>query len=585
MSVSLVEDNSLLAVNVGVSTTRAVLFDVVEGHYCFIASGQAHSTVEAPLKDAVLGVRQAIDNLQKITGRTFLDKEDRLITSVQPDGSGVDEFAVTISAGPVLQAVVVGLLSDISVESARRLAETTYLRVINTVGLNDHRRADEQIDEILRAKPDVIILAGGTNGGASRSVQKILESVGLACYLMPAKKRPAVLFAGNQHLTGEIKESLKELTSSLHLSPNIRPSLDVENLAPASRELAQIFTNIRKQQIPGVANLESWSKGHILPTAYAQGRIIRYLGQMSGTARGVLSVDLGSTAAVVAAGFNGKLALNVYPQFGLGENLPDLLQYSKLEDILRWLTLDISPNVVRDYLYQNALYPGTIPATKEDHAIAQAVSRQALYLAVREAQNNFPPEARIIKRGLMPLFEPILAGGGALSNAPTPGHSLLLLLDAIQPVGISSIILDQNNLLPILGAAADYNRLLPVQVLESGAFMSLGTVVSVISSVNYGTPAVKARLAYDDGDDARVVVKYGGLEVLPLGVGRTARLTLQPLRRSNIGNGPGRTAAVRVTGGVMGVVIDARGRPLVLSDDPARRRELYRKWLWALGGN
>ena len=584
MPVSLLQDSSLLAVNVGASSTQAVLFDVVEGQYRFIASGQARSTADAPFKDVSLGVNQAISHLQTVTGKTLLDQDNQLITPVQSDGSGVDAFAATLSAGPVLRAIVVGLLSNVSLESARRLAETTYLQVVETFGLNDQRKSDEQIDAILRARPDIIILAGGTDGGASRSVQKILEAVGLACYLMPEEKRPPVLFAGNQSLANSVKVSLKNLTPSLHFSPNIRPSLDTEDLAPASRELAQVFANVRKRQIPGVENLATWTGGHLLPTAYAEGRIIRFLSRMNGTSRGILGVDLGTTAAVVAAGFNGKLTLGVYPQYGLGSNLPGLLHRTHLDDILRWLHLDIAPSVVRDYLHQVSLCPDTIPVTKEDHVIGHAISRQALYLAMQEAKRNFPPEASLLRRDLLPLFEPILAGGGVLSDAPTPGQSLLLLLDALQPVGITSIILDQNNLLPLLGAAAEHNQLLPVQVLESGAFMSLGTIVSVISSATYGTPVLRARLTYADGSDARAEVKFGGLEILPLGIGQTARLTLQPMHRSDIGNGPGRNAALQVVGGVLGVVIDGRGRPLTLPDDPVRRRELFKKWLWSVGG-
>ena len=584
MPVSLLQDSSLLAVNVGASSTRAVLFDVVEGQYRFIASGQAPSTAEAPFKDISLGVNQAISNLQKVTGKILLDQNSQLITPVQGDGSGVDSFAATLSAGPALRAVVVGLLSEVSVQSAQRLAETTYLQVIETFGLNDQRKPDEQIDAILRAHPDVIILTGGTDGGASRSVQNLVESVGLACYLMPEEKRPAILFAGNQSLTSSLKTSLEKLTPSLHFSSNVRPSLDTEDLVPASRELAQVFSDVRKRQMPGVDGLAAWTGGRILPTAYAEGRIIRFLSQMNGASRGILGVDIGTTAAVVAAGFNGKLTLGVYPQFGLGDNLPGLLRYTELEDIIRWLPLDIAPSVVRDYLYQLSLCPGTIPATKEDHAIVHAISRQALYLAMQEARRNFPAEARLIKKDLMPLFEPILAGGGAVSDSPTPGQSLLLLLDALQPVGITSIILDQNNLLPLLGVAAEFNQLMPVQVLESGAFMSLGTIVSVISPASYGLPVLRARLTYEDGTEANAEVKFGGLELLPLAMGQTARLALQPLQRSDIGNGPGRNAAVQVAGGAMGVVIDARGRPLVLPEDPVRRRELFKKWLWSVGG-
>jgi hypothetical protein len=584
MPVSLVEDSSLLAVNVGASSTRAVLFDVVEGEYRFIASGQAASTAEAPFGDVALGVRAALSNLQTVTGRTFLDAEKELITPSQADGSGIDAFTVTISAGPALRAVVVGLLADVSLESAQKLAETTYLRIIETFSINDHRKPDEQLDAVIRAKPDVIIFAGGTDGGATRSIQKILDAVGLACFLTPEEKRPAVLFAGNQKMVNEIKSSLGTLASTLSISPNIRPSLNTEDLEPASRELAQIYLNILKKRITGVSELETWSGGHILPTAYAEERIIRFLSQLQSSHRNILNVDIGSTAAIIAAGFGERSTLNVLPQFGLGENLASLLQYTDLTSIMRWLPMDISPGDVRDYLYQRALSPVTIPVTKEDMAITQSVSRQALHLAIQHAKDGFPSAARYAKSDLLPFFEPILASGGAISDAPSPGQSLLLLLDAIQPIGVTSVIVDQNNLLPMLGVAAEINPLLPVQVLESGAFMSMGTVVSVISSASYGTPVLRAQATYANGSHSRIEVNLGGLEILPLGMGQTARLTLQPMKHADIGNGPGRNATIQVVGGVMGIVIDARGRPLTLPEDAVLRRELINKWLWSVGG-
>ena len=89
-----------------------------------------------------------------------------------------------------------------------------------------------------------------------------------------------------------------------------------------------------------------------------------------------------------------------------------------------------------------------------------------------------------------------------ISDGSSLGQSLLLLLDAIQPAGIMPILLDQNNLLPLLGAAASRNHYLPVQVIESGAFIGLGTVVSVIASANYGDQVLRAKLTYNDGTEA-----------------------------------------------------------------------------------
>src|SRR5512139_922173 len=112
MPASLVDADSLLAIDVGTTATRAALFDVVDGHYRFIASGQAPSTAAAPFRDIGEGVHQAIDNLQTITGRTLLGDDQRVIMPVQ-EGAGVDRVAATISTGPAIKTVVVGLLNDV----------------------------------------------------------------------------------------------------------------------------------------------------------------------------------------------------------------------------------------------------------------------------------------------------------------------------------------------------------------------------------------------------------------------------------------------------------------------------------------
>ena len=584
MPASLVQNESVLAIDVGAAVTRALLFDVVEGVYRFVASGQAPSTAEAPFKDIGIGIREAITNLQNIVGAKMLSPDNGLISPAQADGSGVDAVIATVSAGPVVKTVVVGLLSDVSLQSVRRLAETTYSRVVETLDLSDHRKPEQQLDAIVRSRPDLVLLSGGTDGGASRSIQKMLEAVGLACYLMPTEKRPMILYAGNQKLAGEVQELLGGHAGRLQISPNIRPSLETEDLSPATHDLASLVVKLRERQIKGMDELSTWTAGNTLPTAYAQGRMIHFLSKLYESTRGLLSVNVGASATMVAAGFNGDLTLGVYPQYGLGESLTGLLQHTELEDIMRWLSLDISPNTLREYLFQKSFYPSTIPATKDEHAIMQAIARQVLYLAVRAVRRNFPASAQSAGADVMPPLDLILAGGGVVSEGASLGQSLLLLLDAIQPVGIMPILLDQNNLLPSLGVAAARNSYLPVQVIESGAFIGLGTVVSVNAGAAYGEQVLRAKLSYGDGTEVRSEVKFGGLEILPLPGGQTARLSLNPLRRADAGLGPGRSGTLPVTGGALGVVIDARGRPLQLPTDPVRRRELIKKWYHTVGG-
>jgi len=575
--------DSLLAIDVGGATTRAVLFDVVEGYYRFVAKGQAASTLTGPDTSIGEGVRQAISNLGLITGRTFLDADQKLVIP-SLGSSGVDTFAATISAGPAIKTVIVGLRADVSFESAQRLARTIYTRVVENISTNERSKPVEQIDSILRLRPDLIIVAGGTDGGAKRSMMHILDTIGLACHLLPVEMRPALLYAGNQSLTPEVNTFIGPVTSSLRISSNLHPTLETEDLLPAQHSLAGLFARIRMNQFKGVEELNGWAGGNLLPTAFAHGRIFRFLGQVNDSFKGILGIDIGASATTIAASFGSELTLGVYPQLGLGEGLASLLEYTSVDDILRWLPLDIPGAAVQDYLHQKSLYPVSIPATSEDLALEQALARQVLLLALKEAGKDFSRRAQRLAPDLTPLFEPILASGSVITNAPTRGQMLMILLDAIQPVGVTTLILDQNNLLPALGAAANLNAILPIQVLESGAFLGLATVVAPISSARPGTPILQAQVVYKDGNKSWLEVKQGSLEIIPFPFGQTVRLDLQPLHRTDVGFGPGHNGSVTIGGTALGLVIDGRGRPLRLPEDKSLRREQLNKWLWTVGG-
>jgi hypothetical protein len=260
MATARINAESLLAIDVGGVSTRAMLFDDVEGRYRFLGAGIASSTAGAPYKDVLEGIRQSLERLQRITGRVLVDHDERLIIPSRPDGAGIDMVAATISAGPPLKVLILGLLEDISQESARNLAKTTYSRVVESIGLNDLRKTDARIDTILRLRPDLILAAGGTEGGASQSVLKMLEAVGLASYLMADDQRAEILYVGNQAIKEEVKATLGRL-GPLHFAPNVRPALEVEQLEPAQVSLADIACHIRSRQVRGVDEMAGWAGG------------------------------------------------------------------------------------------------------------------------------------------------------------------------------------------------------------------------------------------------------------------------------------------------------------------------------------
>jgi hypothetical protein len=575
---------SLLAIDVGEANTRAILFDVVEGRYRFLAIGTAKTTAQAPYNHIGEGINRAIANLEDITGRELIGDNDRLIIPSKLDGSGIDMFVGTLSAGPPLQVIASGLLEDISLASAQRLSSTTYAQVVDTLGLNDRKKPEERLDTILRQRPDVIVIAGGTENGATNSVLRMVEAVGLACSLMSQEQRPEVLFVGNQSLNEEVENKLGTLTKHYY-APNVRPGIEIEQLSPARAKMIEIFRSIRSARIPGVVDLDEWSGMRLTPTSTAFARIVQFLSKVYDPTKGVLGIDIGASATTIVAAYDGEFSLSVYPEFGLGKGIPGLLENASIDDIQRWIPLEVGEDYIRDYIYNKGIYPTSIPISTEDLAIEQALARQAIRRAIFAAEDSFPKKITRSGSGMLPWFEPILATGSVLTKAPSVGHSLLTILDAVQPTSITTIVLDQSNLAAAIGAAAPINPYLSVQVLESSAFLSLATVVAPISNTRPGTPILRLRVTYESGDETSFDIKQGTLEALPIPMGEAARLHLQPLHRSDVGlGGPGRSGSVRVVGGVLGIVVDARGRPIRMPRDTTRRQDLYKKWLWTLGG-
>lgn len=578
------EGGSLLAIDVGEINTRAVLFDVVEGRYRFLAIGSARTTAKAPHNHIMEGVLRAISQLEDITGRALIGDDNRIITPGSLDGSGVDVFISTMSAGPPLKVLAVGLLEDISLASAKQLVSTTYAQVIETIGLNDGKKPEERLDKILSCRPDLVIIAGGTENGATNSVIRLVESVRLACSLIPKEQRPEVLYTGNHALFEEVEDKLGTLTK-LHQSPNVRPILEIEQFSPAQVRMAEIFRSFRVSQIPGVNDLDEWSGNRLLPTSTAFGRIIQFLSKVYDPTKGVLGVDVGASATTIASAFDGELTLGVFPEYGLGKGLSGLLDDVSLEEIQRWVPLAVGTDYIQDYIFNKTIYPASLPVTEEDLAIEQALTRQAIRCSISCTSEGFPKKVGMSAVGLLPWFEPIVATGSVLTQAPSYGHSLLTLLDALQPTSITTVVLDQSNLTAPLGAAASIKPFLSIQVLESSAYLSLATVITPVSDARPGSPILRLRVTYESGDETSFDIKQGTLEALPIPMGEAARLRLQPLNRSDVGmGGPGRGGSVRVVGGILGVVIDARGRPLLLPSDAERRQALYKKWLWTLGG-
>lgn len=582
MTSSPIIPESLLVIEVGEINTRALLFDVVDARYRFIAAGTAPTTLGQPFFNALEGARLAMDNLREVTGRVLINANEQIIIPAAPDGSGVDQMVVVTSAGEPLKILVIGLLEDVSVESAQKLAATTYSQIVATFSLNDRRKLEARLDAILRLRPDVILIAGGTEGGSQQSVLKLIEPVRLAYSLLPIGQRPQILYAGNQALVERLKTIFPD-DNALLAAPNIRPTLDVEQLDAAQFYLARMLREVRMQKSAGMAALDTWAGGSLLPASTTFGRLIRFWSLQS-KQTGAFGVDVGASAITMAAAYQGTLTMGVFPEHGLLTAPQTILNRSALEAIQFWTYAEIPLERVCEYLHNRPLYPAAVPMDAEELAIEQAIVRYALQQSLQQVLPRFVHTFPNGIAGLLASAQPILAAGSVIVNAPTLGQSLLMLLDGLQPAGVNYLWLDQNHLAVALGAAASVNPTLTVQESASGAFLNLGMVIAPVSNARPGTPILQVKMTDKSGNETKLDVKQGSLETLPLPLGSSARLTLRPLHRADIGMGAGQGGRIEdVVGGVFGIIIDARGRPLQLPAESTRRTELYKKWLWHLG--
>lgn len=571
---SVMDAVSLLAIDLGSVSTRAHLFDVADGQYRFIASGVSPTTLFSPFFDIGEGIYQAVNRLQEITGRILLDKECNIILPSQAGGEGVDRLVVTYSCGKELKIATFGLLADVSLESANRLASIASARIVESIGINDRRPTDAQLDAVLNARPDLILFSGGTDQGASRSVLKMADLISRVLSLTPQENRPEVIYAGNRALIKPVKDRLERYIP-IHTAANIRPVIDREDFSQAQDVFSQVVTQVRAQQVSGLARLAPICSTPPRLSAEGLGRVVQFLSKVNDPAKGVLGIDIGATFSAAAAAMGGNVTANQFA-YGMGSSIARVLEKVNLEEVRQWLTKSIQLEDLRDALYQKMLYPASIPQTMDALAIEQALARQILRQIIREM--------RLAGAFVTKAFDPILVSGSVLTQAASPQQLLLMLLDGIQPVGITSLILDNHLLVASLGAAAEVEPYLPVQVLESTAFANLATVVNVVSDARPGTPILRAHLEYKSGSFADVELKKGTISALSLNPGETGKLYLEPLHHSRVEAGGMIEEYYKVTGGLCGVVLDGRGRPLILPPNDADRAELFTRWAFMLGG-
>jgi hypothetical protein len=577
--------DSILVADCGTVMTKAMLLDRVSGRYRFVAYGEAPTTFASPWSDVTDGIYHAVERITNVTGRRFFNERGNIISPQVTAQRGVDVFAATVSASEPLRLVVSGLVEDLSIASARRAAAGTYSQVEAILnGLGPGAQADEERVRVIRdIAPDVVFIAGGVDGGPERPVLDMVKAATLACALMDRDQTPTLLYAGNSRLRRQVAEIVGD-EAELRVVDNVRPTLETERLVDAQEELRAIFRERKMEQLAGLRTVAGWSPIDLMPTARAFGRLIQYLWHLGDPARGVLGVDVGGSNTTIAAVFDGRLTVTTYGGLGVAFGGERVQEERGSEAITRWVPEPLSHHEARGLLVNKRIHPASIPQAGRDLWLEQALAREAMHATLEIARPGWASGAAQPYPNLMPLCDTVVISGGALAQAPRPGQAALMVLDALQPIGVSTFILDSYGLAPALGTVAAVKPLAAVEALDAGGFTNLATVVTPVGETEPGETVLEVRVSYKDESELEIEVNYGDLEVLPLPLGQEAVLELRPRGGFDVGlGGRGKAGKQRVSGGLAGLIIDARGRPIPFPQATRQRQERMQQWLWDVG--
>ncbi|NJN54315.1 MAG: hypothetical protein HC804_05870 [Anaerolineae bacterium] len=290
-------EKSFVLADVGTTNTTVILVDMVDGSYRLVACASVPTTARLPWLDVTLCVQQAVSRISEITGRVLLNERGNLIRPPRKDGSGVDYFGMVVSAPSPLKTVLVGLYDEMSLASLRKALRTIYVQEVEVVSLADPRPEAEQITAVIQSRPDMIAIAGGTDGGAEERLMRLVEVASVAATVLANSQLPHIVYAGNLLLREQVRALIDE-NAHLHMANNIRPDLSTEQLDDVMRLAGDLYEDVKIQNLPGIHEISEWASFPILPTARSFAQLCHYFARQ----QRVLGIDLGSNSTNIGYG-------------------------------------------------------------------------------------------------------------------------------------------------------------------------------------------------------------------------------------------------------------------------------------------
>lgn len=595
-SIDLSKLRYILATDCGSTTTKAILVEKIGNSWRQTQRAEAPTTVEEPFADVTIGVSNALTEIGELAGRRFIADDGTIIRrKSDTDANGCDLYISTSSAGGGLQMVVAGVVAQMTAASAKRAALGAGAIVMDTIAANDKRKPHERIQRIRELRPDMVLISGGTDGG---NVQQVVQ---LAEQIAPAKPRPRfggayelpVIFAGNKDAAAQVKQifgAAGEKGFDLAVVDNLRPSLEQENLGPARDKIHDVFLEHVMAHAPGYDRLMAWSDAPIMPTPGAVGDILQRIAARDGL--NAVCVDIGGATTDVFSVFGGTFNRTVSANLGMSYSISNVCAEAGLENVLRWVHIDMDERELRNRVKNKMIRPTTIPQSAEALVFEQAVAREALRLAYVQ-HKEFATTLKGVQqqRTVGDLFAQVASGqsivddmrldllvasGGVLSHAPRMEQTAAMLVDSFEPQGFTQLAKDSIFMMPHLGVLASVHSVAAMEVFERDCLVRLGWSVAAKGEGKWGRKCFSYRVS--GAVAAAGELGCGDVALVRVGPEQEVEVVVEPTKDFDLGAGPGKSVTRRVKGGTVGILFDARGRPLTLPESAVDRKAAVARW-------
>lgn len=534
----------ILAIDCGSVWTKVALFDVVDGIHRLIARALAPSTHAPPVADVTVGALAAIEQVGALVGRD-LTRGGALVRQGQP----LSIVACTSVAPPPRVALVAPAADLPALSSAVAAAGCA---VAGAAPIDAPFRAQRQatwelaqLAVVERLRPQVAVVAApaAPHADRARSLAQLLVAAG--ANLEPPRRLvlvgPGEAF--RQVDAGDLQVVRADGESDLR------------------QALARVYAGL-VAEVPGMRALAAWLEAPLISTVAAECAVAALSGARNHVR--ILVADVGaSSTLVVRAIEDGSVSVRRV-EGGAGPGAPALLRQAGAGNVARWLPVEVTEGRLWAEALRVAHHPTAASLDPGPGLLAEALAREALRLAVgteflEPAAQAAPAEGDSFTADRLDI---LVATGGVLGLA-APAAALQAMLDALQPRGLCQVAQDSAGILSLIGAVAGPQPDVAAGLFERDCLANLGTCIAPTGWSKDGAPALDLTVEGGDAGPRSARVAAGSLRRLPLRYGERIAVKLYPAEQFDVGLGrPGAPGAADVEGGLRGVVVDCRGRPI-----------------------